>query len=125
MHADKHKVEDRLNTLEKSAYYETTVLEGQSPAGQEDTVDGLMIDDDIENGVRTVIHYGVYCINKHWFFYMYIARMSNYLFISLSLSLPPSLSLSLSSSCFMMMKMPLIEVPNLPCIVDLFFHVRY
>lgn len=44
-------MEDRLNTLEKSAVYERTILEGLSPPGE----DQLMIDDDLENGVRLIV----------------------------------------------------------------------
>lgn len=44
-------MEDRLNTLEKSAVYERTILEGLSPPGE----DQLMIDDDLENGVRLIL----------------------------------------------------------------------
>lgn len=41
-----------MNTLEKSAVYERTILEGLSPPGE----DQLMIDDDdLENGVRLIV----------------------------------------------------------------------
>lgn len=45
LHADKHKLEDRLNLLEKSVMYESTVL------NEDWMADGDMYDDSIDNGV--------------------------------------------------------------------------
>lgn len=49
LHADKHKVEDRLNSLEKSAVYERTVLEEVWP--EEDEESASFYDESLDNGV--------------------------------------------------------------------------
>lgn len=51
LHADKHKVEDRLNTLEKSALYERTILEGGGGGPDEEDIGMLAYNDDLDNGV--------------------------------------------------------------------------
>lgn len=49
LHADKHKVEDRLNSLEKSSVYERTVLEEVWP--EEDEESTSFYDESLDNGV--------------------------------------------------------------------------
>ena len=49
LHADKHKLEDRLNSLEKSVMYESTIL-------NDDWMEGELCDDSIDDtGVSNVI----------------------------------------------------------------------
>ena len=53
LHADKHKVEDKLNSLEKSSFYERTVLEEVWPEDEENM--SLYDEGSVENGVKLQI----------------------------------------------------------------------